>query len=64
MHLQPLFEGASYFPHAPGVDVSARLFSSGICLPSGSNLTDAQLDTVIDTLGRALMLAEEQRAVA
>jgi len=54
MHLQPLFQGATYFPHAPGLDVSASLFESGICLPSGSNLTDAQLQRVCDHLRRAL----------
>jgi dTDP-4-amino-4,6-dideoxygalactose transaminase len=38
MHLQPLYRGAPYFPHAEGEDVSAGLFEAGICLPSGSNL--------------------------
>jgi dTDP-4-amino-4,6-dideoxygalactose transaminase len=64
MHLQPLFKGAPYFPHVPGEDVSASLFLSGICLPSGSNLTDAQLGSVIDNLRRALHLAQEHRAAA
>lgn len=64
MHLQPLFSGAPYFSHAPGEDVSARLFDSGICLPSGSNLTDNELDRVKDHLRRALALTEGRRAVA
>jgi len=54
MHLQPLFAGAPYFPHAEGDDVSARLFDSGICLPSGSNLTDAEFDRVVAHLRRLL----------
>lgn len=54
MHLQPLFAGAPYFPHAEGDDVSARLFDSGICLPSGSNLTDAEFDRVVAHLCRLL----------
>ena len=54
MHLQPLFEGAPYFAHAPGDDVSARLFERGVCLPSGSNLTDAEIARVIDHLRRLL----------
>lgn len=54
MHLQPLFAGAPYFPHAEGDDVSARLFDSGICLPSGSNLTDAEFDRVVSHLRRLL----------
>jgi dTDP-4-amino-4,6-dideoxygalactose transaminase len=64
MHLQPLFAGAPYFPHDEGVDVAAALFASGICLPSGSNLTDGQIDQVIENLQRALSQAEGQRASA
>jgi dTDP-4-amino-4,6-dideoxygalactose transaminase len=54
MHLQPLFEGAPYFAHVAGDDVSARLFERGVCLPSGSNLTDAEIARVIDHLRRLL----------
>mgnify|MGYP000697529508 CR=1 FL=1 len=58
MHLQPLFAQAPYFAHEEGKgeagDVSRRLFEAGVCLPSGSNLTDADIDRVIDLLRRAL----------
>lgn len=64
MHLQPLFTGAPYFPHAPGQDVSARLFTHGLCLPSGSNLDPAQQDRVIGHLRHALLSAKEPRALA
>ena len=64
MHLQPLFRGAEYFPHAEGDDVSARLFEAGLCLPSGSNMADEQLDRVIDHLRRALLRAEALGAAA
>jgi dTDP-4-amino-4,6-dideoxygalactose transaminase len=64
MHLQPLFRGAPYFPHAEGEDVSARLFEAGICLPSGSNLADEQQARVIDHLRRALGRAEALGAPA
>jgi dTDP-4-amino-4,6-dideoxygalactose transaminase len=63
MHLQPLFHGAPYFPHADGDDVAARLFAAGICLPSGSNMTAAQQERVIDQLRRALARAEAPGAV-
>jgi dTDP-4-amino-4,6-dideoxygalactose transaminase len=63
MHQQPLFGGAPYFAHDDG-DVSAGLFEAGICLPSGSNLTDDQQARVIEQLRRALALAEERRAAA
>jgi dTDP-4-amino-4,6-dideoxygalactose transaminase len=59
MHRQPLFAQAPYFEHQPGQDVAAALFDAGICLPSGSNLTPAQIDRVIDHLRRALSLAGE-----
>jgi dTDP-4-amino-4,6-dideoxygalactose transaminase len=62
MHLQPLFRGAPYFAHDE--DVSAGLFSAGICLPSGSNLGEEQQDRVIGHLRHALTIAEDLRAVA
>lgn len=36
MHLQPIFKDAPYY----GTTVSERLFENGLCLPSGSNLTN------------------------
>jgi pyridoxal phosphate-dependent aminotransferase EpsN len=43
MHLQPLFEGNEYYPHEKGWDLSAELFRTGICLPSGSNLMEDEI---------------------
>ncbi len=42
MHLQPVFEDNIYF----GSNISSRLFDTGLCLPSGSNLTTAELDKI------------------
>src|SRR5690625_1955434 len=39
MHLQPLFEGVTYYPHEEGNSVSDDLFKDGLCLPSGSNMS-------------------------
>ena len=50
MHLQPLYQGAPY--HGRGVDT--RLFAQGLCLPSGSAMTNAQQDEVIDHIRAAL----------
>jgi len=36
MHMQPLYKGAAYF----GGTIAEQLFQKGICLPSGSNLTN------------------------
>lgn len=43
MHMQPLFDGSSYV--GPGLDEA--LFANGLCLPSGSDMTDDQQDEVI-----------------
>ena len=46
MHLQPVFASYPSF----GGDVCARLFARGLCLPSGSALTDADQNRVVETM--------------
>jgi dTDP-4-amino-4,6-dideoxygalactose transaminase len=46
MHLQPLFAGCRTI----GGGVAESLFRRGLCLPSGSALTDAQRSRVVETL--------------
>jgi dTDP-4-amino-4,6-dideoxygalactose transaminase len=46
MHLQPIFQDCEVV----GGAVAASLFDRGLCLPSGSNLTTAQLDRVITAI--------------
>jgi len=50
MHLQPLF---SEFPFY-GSDVSEQLFENGLCLPSGSNLTENDKNKISEALNRFL----------
>ncbi len=50
MHLQPVFEKYPFFPHREGEDISAELFEQGICLPSGSNLTEEGQSRIIRTI--------------
>ncbi|WP_375256036.1 DegT/DnrJ/EryC1/StrS family aminotransferase [Yoonia sp.] len=50
MHLQPLCAGVPFEPHAPDNVVSASLFLSSLCLPSGSALAPDQQDRVIDEI--------------
>ncbi len=56
MHLQPLFHGRRYFAHAEQTDVARQCFEGGVCLPSGSNMDDAQLQRVCELLLRGLRL--------
>jgi dTDP-4-amino-4,6-dideoxygalactose transaminase len=42
MHLQPVFENAPFY----GSGVSEKLFEEGLCLPSGSNLTDIEKERI------------------
>ena len=42
MHLQPIFEKYPYY----GSNVAQNLFENGLCLPSGSNLTDADRERI------------------
>ena len=46
MHLQPIFADCAYY----GGGVAEALFETGLCLPSGSNLTDADFDRIFHAL--------------
>ena len=54
MHLQPLFAGRTFIPHLPGVDVAADLFQRGVCLPSGSNMTEEQVAKIANVIRKEL----------
>lgn len=45
MHLQPIFKGSHYF----GGDLAERLFQNGLCLPSGSNMTENDFQRITST---------------
>jgi dTDP-4-amino-4,6-dideoxygalactose transaminase len=46
MHLQPIFADAPFF----GSDVSAQLFENGLCIPSGSNLSEEDRIRVVNKI--------------
>ncbi|MDY3469928.1 aminotransferase class I/II-fold pyridoxal phosphate-dependent enzyme [Riemerella anatipestifer] len=46
MHLQPVFAEAPYY----GGRVAEQLFENGLCLPSGSNLTDADRQRISEVV--------------
>lgn len=50
MHMQPVFCKATIL----GGSVSEKVFADGLCLPSGSGLTDSEIDRVIDAMLEAL----------
>ena len=49
MHLQPVFAGTPFY----GDGASQSLFEKGLCLPSGSNLTDADLERVVKAVKKS-----------
>ncbi len=48
MHLQPVYEGSQFF----GSGVCKQLFEQGLCLPSGSNLTEEEFERIFETLSK------------
>ena len=50
MHLQPVFRDAPVVNEG----VAETLFANGLCLPSGSSLTDAEIDRVCDVIEATL----------
>jgi pyridoxal phosphate-dependent aminotransferase EpsN len=54
LHAQPLFEGCSYYTHEEGISVSDQLFATGLCLPSGSNMTEREQQKVIEEISKLL----------
>lgn len=64
MHLQPVFESMPSFTNG----ISEDLFLKGLCLPSGSNLTEKELDRIISTLrksftkGKSKLFAHKNKA--
>lgn len=47
LHLQPLFKGLNYYQHSDKENISEQLFHKGLCLPSGSNMTEKDQERVI-----------------
>ncbi len=46
LHLQPLYKNAPIYQNG----TSEKLFSTGLCLPSGTTLTEAELDAVCSVI--------------
>ncbi len=52
MHLQPVFKDAAFY----GDRTSDKLFQQGLCLPSGSNLTEEAIESVKSKISLAFTL--------
>jgi pyridoxal phosphate-dependent aminotransferase EpsN len=61
LHLQPLFEGVRYYQHNETENVSEQLFNNGICLPSGSNMTEMDQKRVINCLRNVFTMNAHKR---
>ena len=46
MHMQPVYEGSKFF----GTGLCEQLFEQGLCLPSGSNLTEGEFERIFEAL--------------
>ncbi|WP_423242071.1 DegT/DnrJ/EryC1/StrS family aminotransferase [Rhodohalobacter mucosus] len=65
MHMQPLYEGCEFYGHPPSdeftssdesdaIGLCGTLFEYGLCLPSGSNLTDEERERVLRAIKKVL----------
>ena len=52
MHMQPVFKDCSYY----GAHGSEILFKNGLCLPSGSNLTDSDRKRIKSSIQKMITL--------
>lgn len=55
LHIQPVFKGTKYYSHGKKESISEFLYHSGICLPSGSNMTMEEQNEVIKYLKENLI---------
>jgi len=52
MHLQPVFKGCDNYVNK----TSEKMFDQGLCLPSDTKMTDAQLDEIIEIIAGLLKI--------
>ncbi|MED4008450.1 aminotransferase class I/II-fold pyridoxal phosphate-dependent enzyme [Priestia aryabhattai] len=63
LHMQPLFKGARYYSHEENKDVAHQLFKTGLCLPSGSSMTEDEQNKVIKCLKKGLGVLNKEGIV-
>lgn len=61
LHCQPLFQDCQFYAQKKGEkSIAEQLFERGLCLPSGSQMTESQQDYVIETLQQVLTNSREK----
>src|SRR5690625_4393058 len=61
LHMQPMFKGVRYYSHLNHKNNAELLFSRGICLPSGTNLTAVEQDRVIQCVRKLFDIGRKRR---
>ncbi|WP_223591799.1 DegT/DnrJ/EryC1/StrS family aminotransferase [Neobacillus bataviensis] len=64
MHLQPLLKEYRFYPHSIHLNVADCLFQKGVCLPSGTNMTEEEQARVIQTIQSFVSRKRKQRFIA
>ncbi|HSW36723.1 MAG TPA: DegT/DnrJ/EryC1/StrS family aminotransferase [Candidatus Limnocylindrales bacterium] len=62
LHRQPLYQGSRYYRHSEDESISDKLFANGLCLPSGSNLTEDEQARVIECIKKVLQHGTKLRS--
>ena len=60
LHLQPVFEGC----RSLNGQVAEQLFATGLCLPSGSSLSDDESERVVNVIRSAAKSSRRTKTVA
>lgn len=55
MHLQPVFQGAPFFSAKEGLDNAKMFFQTGLCLPSGSSLSERELFIILQIVHSSIL---------
>jgi dTDP-4-amino-4,6-dideoxygalactose transaminase len=58
LHRQPLFKGCVYYAHDAEKSFSDDVFKSGVCLPSGSNMSEDQQMRIIRAVDKLFSCVE------
>lgn len=61
LHMQPIFKGTRYYAHQANQHIAEDLFSTGICLPSGTGITKQDQQRVIQSIQEAFGVDNRRR---